>query len=104
VVGQDQDPGPFQTLPIETNIRKQLREWEIENSGSYIPAPTLRKEDGGLGGVTNSSRNQNEMVDIDRDMEKIDEDNYTQVFERDELVDVGVKRTFLLPGDLVELR
>lgn len=61
----------------------------------------MRKEEG-LGDTTNPTNSS--LVDIDPDTASIDEEKYSQVFERDELVDVGLKRTFLLPGDLVELR
>ncbi|TVY36079.1 Mitochondrial protein cyt-4 [Lachnellula occidentalis] len=98
-------PDPSPTLPIDTNIRERLRKWEIANAESLTPFGYWGKEVGvGVGDVTNGTRNHDALADIDRDTESIDEEKYAQVFERDELVDIGVNRTFLLPGDLVELR
>ncbi|TVY32226.1 Mitochondrial protein cyt-4, partial [Lachnellula subtilissima] len=97
------DPIPTPTLQNDSNIRERFREWEITNANSYTPFTPFGRDDT-FGDVTNTERNYDVLVDIDSDMESIDEEKYQQVFERDELVDVGVKRTFLLPGDLVELR
>ncbi|TVY91111.1 Mitochondrial protein cyt-4 [Lachnellula willkommii] len=103
---QEPDLVPFPTLPIDSNIRKRLREWETANAGSFTAAldlESMRKEEG-LGDITNSGRTNSSLVDIDPDTATIDQEKYSQVFEQDELVDVGLQRTFLLPGDLVELR
>lgn len=59
---------------------------------------------GVLGGVMNSSTGQSGMDLETSDDERIDLEDNASVFEQDDLVDVGAKRTFLLPGDLVELR
>jgi len=98
------EPVPFQTFPIETDIRKRLRQWEIENAGLYIPLEMIYENKGVLGGVMNSSTGQSGMDLETSDDERIDLEDNASVFEQDDLVDVGAKRTFLLPGDLVELR
>lgn len=95
---------PFSTLPIETDIRQRLRQWEIENAGSYIPLEMINETKGILGGVLNSSTSQSGIDLESNNDESRDEDDTASVFEQDELVDVGTKRTFLIPGDLVELR
>jgi hypothetical protein len=40
----------------------------------------------------------------DPNVEDVNENLHTQVFDREELLDVGDSRVFLRPGDLVELR
>jgi hypothetical protein len=98
------EPVPFPTIPIESDIRKRLRQWEIENRGTYVPLETINETKGIFGGVLNSSTGQAGMDLESNNDERADEEDNASVFEQDELVDVGTKRTFLLPGDLVELR
>ncbi|TVY73389.1 Mitochondrial protein cyt-4 [Lachnellula suecica] len=96
------DSFPFPTLPIDTDIRRQLRQWEKENAGSFVPVQMPSENLDRMGGIVNNGQHQDQFVDIDSDPSR-DDGDYMPLFERDELVDVGAKRTFLLPGDLVEL-
>ena len=103
---QNDRPGdyPQQSSPENSDIRRRLRHWEIENSGRPIldshnqefsrtvsfRSTLLQPED-----------NRTFGEDLDDD---VSNDPAQTIFEGGELVDFGKQRTFLRRGDLVELR
>jgi hypothetical protein len=61
---------------------------------------TIRKS----GVLNNVTRPQAGDFQLEGDEDEYEDGNMlTPIFDRGEMVDVGSKRTFLLPGDLVEL-
>ena len=99
------DNGPPSAVsPSKPNIRERLWLWEEENKILSIPfqdpfTPKFRP-----GEVVNSSFRGNAEFILEPDATDTgDIDRLGPVFDKDELVDVGSSRTFLLPGDLVEL-
>jgi hypothetical protein len=95
---------PSALSPSKPNIRERLRLWEEENKISSVPfqdpfTPKFRP-----GEVVNSSFRGNAEFILEPDaVDTGDTDRLGPVFDKNELVDVGSSRTFLLPGDLVEL-
>jgi hypothetical protein len=54
--------------------------------------------------LNNTTRPQPGVFQIEGEEDEYEDINMsTPIFDRGEMVDVGSKRTFLLPGDLVEL-
>jgi hypothetical protein len=96
---------PFETSPLQLSFRERLRKWEAENAASYVlpranAADSIRPGDV----VNNLTRPQGGEFQVAPDeVQTEDGSGRAPVFDRDELVDVGNNRTFLLPGDLVEL-
>lgn len=85
-------------------MKERLRQWEVENAATYTLPPDLA-EIGDQGGILNDLTRTNDgdyRVALDKFEQGTEDDTLT--IRLDEMVDVGDKRGFLLPGDLVELR
>ncbi len=80
-----------------------MRQWELENVSSINPIIDLFDQPNTAGTINGATRVQSGEFLLERDYENNMEDiDNTPHFEND-LVDVGQKRNFLLPGDMVEL-
>ena len=101
----DTAPEPPPLPPINSSLRDRLREWEKEHAASYVMAPVPRETNLGKGAVlNNTTRPQPGSFQIEGEEDDYDDSNMAApLFDRGELVDVGNRRTFLLPGDMVEL-
>ncbi|ATZ45619.1 Bcdss1 [Botrytis cinerea B05.10] len=81
-------------------IRKRLEAWEAEHASQYIPVTI--NDDASPGSLDNaSSRIQDTKFEIDDEEDAVHDDISSVRF--DDLVDVGSRRGFLIPGDLVEV-
>ncbi|KAF7867408.1 hypothetical protein EAF04_005491 [Stromatinia cepivora] len=81
-------------------IREQLRAWEAEHASQYVPVTI--NDDASPGTMENSSsRIQETKFEIDDEEDVVNDDIHNVGF--DDLVDVGSRRGFLIPGDLVEV-
>ncbi|KAG9245989.1 hypothetical protein BJ878DRAFT_540734 [Calycina marina] len=80
-------------------IRDRLRRWEAENASSFKPVPELINEwvPGRVGNL----------IEIDTSMFRVDpidtESDLSDTVYDGEAADVGVSRSFLRPGDMVDL-
>lgn len=80
-------------------IRERLRVWEAENSDRYVPV--IINDSAEPGSMENSSaRIQDNRFEIDED-DVVDDSISNVGFE--DLADIGSRRGFLIPGDLVEV-
>ncbi|TGO90943.1 hypothetical protein BPOR_0045g00060 [Botrytis porri] len=81
-------------------IRQRLEAWEAEHASQYIPVTI--NDDASPGGLDNaSSRIQDTKFEIDDEEDAVHDDISTVGFH--DLIDVGSRRGFLIPGDLVEV-
>jgi hypothetical protein len=100
---------PEQPLPeiasTGSSFRDRLRKWEIEHAAEYVMAPVPKESNIRQGEVLNNvTRPQPGDFRLEGDEDEYEDGNvHAPIFDRGEMVDVGSKRTFLLPGDLVEL-
>lgn len=97
---------PFPESPkVPQPIRERLRRWEAENASVVAPEVSFDNDDAEHGQVVNLYTRP---VEGDRIRENGDgqqpEDPPLPLFEGDDLVGFGSERSFLLRGDLVELR
>lgn len=85
-------------------IRERLRRWEAENV-TDVPSAPIDQDHGKPGHITNLYTRPME-GDLIREVEDGQqlEDSPQPLFERDDLVEFGSERSFLLRGDLVEIR
>lgn len=100
------EPPPPEIPSTGSSIRDRLRKWELEHAADYVMAQAPKEGTIRKGDVVNSTtRPQLGFFEVEADEEDDFEDAKmaTAIFDRGEMVDVGSKRTFLLPGDLVEL-
>jgi len=87
-------------LSAKPDIRQTLAEWDRENSASFpLPPKELGESTDGVG---------NELVmpaglEVFRVESSEDVDPDIRGWDTDDLVDMGDRRKFLRPGDLVEL-
>ncbi|ESZ92375.1 hypothetical protein SBOR_7230 [Sclerotinia borealis F-4128] len=80
-------------------IRERLRAWEAEHANSYVPI--IINDDAAPGTLENAcTRIQDTRFEVDE--ENIMDDDISNI-GFDDLVDVGSRRGFLIPGDLVEV-
>ncbi|KAI9736932.1 MAG: hypothetical protein M1818_005983 [Claussenomyces sp. TS43310] len=87
----------------EQGIRERLRRWEIENVDRSLP--TIEQVDvSKKGGVSNSYSRITTSETIVEVAEEFDTEGFAPLFEKGELVDFGDQRSFLVRGDMVELR
>ncbi|KAH7364338.1 hypothetical protein BKA65DRAFT_532959 [Rhexocercosporidium sp. MPI-PUGE-AT-0058] len=98
-----QEPPP----PLSTSrpsIRQRLRQWEMENAVSY-ENPGFVIDKATHGNVSNEvlQVSYNDFSGEDVEPKSEVEEHIGLDFERFDMVDVGDSRSFLLPGDLVEL-
>jgi hypothetical protein len=85
-------------------IREYLKQWQIHTGANIIAAPSTLRTTNHRTDVANSrdtGPSYNELA-IDGGQSEEDFDNF-RPFLKDDLVEVGGQRTFLLPGDMVEL-
>jgi hypothetical protein len=96
---------PPQQPSIESGFRQRLRQWEKEHAEAYVMTPAPKESNLRRGDVlNNTTRPQPGLFQIEGEEDDFEDFNMAKpIFDRGELVDVGSKRTFLLPGDLVEL-
>ncbi|KFX90272.1 hypothetical protein V490_06528 [Pseudogymnoascus sp. VKM F-3557] len=98
-------PFPKTPQPPRVPIRERLRLWEAENASSEAPIVSFDHDHATHGQVSNLYTRP---VEGDRIREIDDgqqpEDPPLPLFEGDDLVGFGSQRSFLLRGDLVELR
>ncbi|TAQ88991.1 hypothetical protein B7494_g2657 [Chlorociboria aeruginascens] len=88
-------------LRINSNTRRSLRIWEEEsrvNESPILQLPDIPPKEE-VGNVFTRPTDDFEIVRDDGD----EVDDNTLIYDGDELLDVGHRRRFLLPGDLVEL-
>ncbi|CAD6448035.1 1353846e-dc6b-43b6-9319-69fe45749672 [Sclerotinia trifoliorum] len=100
----DQPHNSSDVLPTQKEevvpIRERLRAWEAENASQYVPVTI--NDNASPGTVENSSsRIQDIKFEIDDEEDVVNDDIHNVGF--DDLVDVGSRRGFLIPGDLVEV-
>jgi hypothetical protein len=94
----------FHETTAPSNIREYLKQWQIHNSteGSLLkplPPMTSNRTD-----IANEVQFGTTFHDLAKEEEQShDEIDNFRPFLKDDLVNVGGQRTFLLPGDLVEL-
>jgi hypothetical protein len=80
-----------------------LRQWEAENASTYVP-PEL-DDSPKLGEVYNIlTRPAEGEFRADHNVDGEHEGLHETLFDQSDLLDVGSRREFLRPGDLVELR
>jgi hypothetical protein len=72
-----------------------LKQWEAENASTFFLPLDIR--DAPKPGAIQNPMDRDDSVKLDSS-EAIEE-----MFDRNDLLDVGTKRKFLRPGDLVEL-
>lgn len=97
------DSPPSKNEHSRLRIIERLRQWEATNASTFVPPPEPN-DNPTPGNVVNSwirSRSKDFMVDPNVD--GTNDDIYAKVLGQDDLLDVGDSRTFLRPGDLVEL-
>ncbi|QSZ30093.1 hypothetical protein DSL72_004613 [Monilinia vaccinii-corymbosi] len=81
-------------------IRDRLRAWETQHASTYVPITI--NDDAAPGNLENTStRVPESKFEIDDEENLADDDPSNLGF--DDLVDVGSRRGFLIPGDLVEI-
>lgn len=79
-------------------VRNQLRAWELANPPPIVPEIPDLPMPGAVSNEFSRPKEGEERVVFDADSTPLD----FQVFAHDELLDVGSRRGFLLPGDLLE--
>ncbi|PQE20946.1 hypothetical protein CJF30_00002282 [Rutstroemia sp. NJR-2017a BBW] len=85
--------------PEKPRIRERLKLWEAENSHKHVYVGNADDARPGLVG-NSATRVAGEEFEVDEDAEtEVDDSKFTQ----DDLLDVGGKRGYFIPGDLVEL-
>ncbi|KAG4438511.1 hypothetical protein IFR05_005985 [Cadophora sp. M221] len=101
VTSFSQEPPPPPTKP---NIRERLRQWEIENAGSY-KNPGFVIDKATSGDVSNAvlQVTYNDFSAEAAEPNGEAEEHVGLDMESFNMVDVGDSRNFFLPGDLVEL-
>jgi hypothetical protein len=95
---------PIEVPSTAPSIRERLRQWEIEHADAFqaIPPPSYIVNSGDV--LNSATRPQPGEFQVETEEDEVEEgDAYTSAFYSRGMVDVGSKRTFLLPGDLVEL-
>ena len=89
-----------------SKIRENLKQWQIENDAENAISPLALpfKSIGRRAEIANEVRfdSMGQNLSQDDEIGQDDMSNFSP-FQKDDLVDVGGHRTFLLPGDLVEL-
>ncbi|KAG4031420.1 hypothetical protein MFRU_009g01940 [Monilinia fructicola] len=80
-------------------IRDRLRAWEAEHASRFVPITT---NDGAEPGSVENTSTRIEDSQFEIDNEDVDDDGIENL-GFDDLVDVGSRRGFLIPGDLVEV-
>jgi hypothetical protein len=96
------------STPYETStpsgIREYLRQWQIHN-GADVPMKEITSPTNLRTNVSNDRGNiqTRGALEAEEDDESHGDIDGYRTFLKDDLVDVGGRRTFLLPGDLVEL-
>lgn len=95
---------PFESQAKISDIRQRLRKWELENASAFVPIlePVDHSKPGVIRNTLTRPQDGEYRVAPD-DADALGEGMPLLIFDRDELVDVGNKRAFLLTGDLVEL-
>jgi hypothetical protein len=97
------DPPPSKNEHLRLRIIERLRQWEATNASTFVPPPEPNDHPT-PGDVVNSwTRPGSEDFTVDPNLDGTNDDIYATVFGQDDLLDVGNSRTFLRPGDLVEL-
>jgi hypothetical protein len=90
--------------PIQSALRDRLRKWESENVPAMTPHIMETIDKPMPKAVQNSTvrpQSSDFYLELEAD-EYVDRDDEDINFEHD-LVDVGLRRHFLVPGDMVEL-
>lgn len=89
--------------PEVSDIRRRLRVWEAKNAHNFASPPEL-VDYVSPGQVTNSlTRMTTSEFEVEQEVAPWNIGTIGSRFDFDERLDVGHKRSFLLPGDLVEL-
>jgi len=103
--GRQQQNSPLEELQTKLDIRQRLKQWESENASSIVlPRETLEKmEPESIYNTLTQALDGKFELDTTMDS-KGDDDLGIPGFGQDDLQDVGTRRNFLRPGDLVELR
>lgn len=90
---------------FKSDIRERLRQWELENVVSLNPMLDLYSKPV-PGQVLNtgihSQTNDFYVVNLEKEEDDMEDGGGFTTFEHD-LVDVGLRRNFLMPGDMVEI-
>ncbi len=97
------EPAPIEVASAGLSFRERLRQWEIDHAESFPVIPQV-KEIASSDVLNNTTRPQVGEFQVEREQDDLEDDDMTTAgFRLGDLVDVGSKRSFLLPGDLVEL-
>ncbi|KAB8302861.1 hypothetical protein EYC80_006195 [Monilinia laxa] len=80
-------------------IRDRLRAWEAEHASRYVPITT---DDGAEPGSVENTSTRIEDSKFEIDEEGVADDGIENL-KFEDLVDIGSRRGFLIPGDLVEV-
>jgi hypothetical protein len=99
------EPPPSEIPSTSPSLRDRLRQWELEHAANYVMSPEPKLDRLKKGDVVNdTTRPQVGRFEVEGDENDFEDPSVpAPIFDRGEMVDVGSKRTFLLPGDLVEL-
>jgi hypothetical protein len=98
--GQD---SPSKNEHSRLRIIERLRQWEATNASTFVP-PQEPNDHPTPGNVVNSwIRPRSKDFMVDPNVDGTNDDIYAKVLGQDDLLDVGDSRSFLRPGDLVEL-
>jgi hypothetical protein len=95
-----EDQSPHEAVAQEKlPIRERLQLWEAENSDKHVFIGNFDAARPGIVG-NNATRIDGDEFEVDEDAEaEVDHSYFTQ----DDLLDIGSKRGYFVPGDLVEL-
>ncbi|KUJ22761.1 RNB-domain-containing protein [Mollisia scopiformis] len=107
VEAQSANALPQEPPLYQANIRERLKQWELENAESVnTELPDIVARMSGNNIVNQAIRPQSSEFFIDMDPEEsVDEEHNRYSIRANEMdmVDVGLRRNFLLPGDMVEV-
>lgn len=99
-IANNQAISPTEVLPSNLDIRQRLRKWEAQNAAQFVLPPELEE-------LVSPGEVQNNLTRPMEGQLKIDSNEEYELgdakVDQDGLVDVGIQRKFLRPGDLVEL-
>ncbi|CZR50966.1 uncharacterized protein PAC_00841 [Phialocephala subalpina] len=102
-----QDPARYlSTKPdnFKSNIRERLRQWELDNAISLNPMQEIygKPEPGQVLNTGINSTSDFYVENLEKEEDDAGDGDGNATYDYD-LVDVGLRRNFLLPGDMVEI-
>ena len=95
---------PIEKTPDRPNIRRRLRQWQIENPIKKFQPSEFYNTFQAENVVNTITRPNTNDFRVETDEEDARDDSLgLPMFDEHGLIDVGSNRKFLLPGDLVDL-